>query len=135
MAQNVVINGVTYSEVPSVDIPKVGGDTAKFYDASAGNLTANDLREGKKGYGASGEVDGALAEVEGGTQSITTKAQVITAPSGIHDGTYKAQISATEQAKIIAANIKKGVTILGVAGGLSSATVSQDGSTKVLSIS
>ena len=100
-----------------------------------GNLTANDLRAGKKGYGASGEVDGALAEVDGGTQNITTKAQVITAPAGIHDGTYKAQISATEQAKIIAANIKKGVTILGVAGGLSSATVSQDGSTKVLSIS
>lgn len=29
MAQNVVINGVTYSNVPEVDMPKSGGGTAK----------------------------------------------------------------------------------------------------------
>lgn len=33
MAQNVIINGVTYSNVPEVDIPKSGGGTAKFYDS------------------------------------------------------------------------------------------------------
>ena len=34
MAQNVIINGVTYQNVPEVDIPQSGGGTAKFYDAS-----------------------------------------------------------------------------------------------------
>ena len=38
-------------------------------------------------------------------------------------------------ANLIASNIKSGVSIFGVAGSLSSATVSQDGTTKVLSIS
>ena len=31
MAQNVVINGVTYQNCPEVDIPKSGGGTAKFF--------------------------------------------------------------------------------------------------------
>ena len=31
MAQNVIINSVTYQNVPEVDIPKSGGGTAKFY--------------------------------------------------------------------------------------------------------
>ena len=34
MAKNVVINGVTYSNVPEVDIPISGGGTAKFMDTS-----------------------------------------------------------------------------------------------------
>ena len=29
MAQNVIINGVTYSAVPEVDIPKSGGGTGQ----------------------------------------------------------------------------------------------------------
>jgi len=32
MAQNVIINGVTYSDVPEVQIPKSGGGNATFYD-------------------------------------------------------------------------------------------------------
>lgn len=34
MASNVIINGVTYSSVPEVNIPKSGGGTAKFYDTT-----------------------------------------------------------------------------------------------------
>lgn len=37
MAQNVVINGVTYQSVPEVNIPKSGGGTAKFYDTADGH--------------------------------------------------------------------------------------------------
>ena len=44
-------------------------------------------------------------------------------------------ISSTEQAKIIAGNIKSGVTLLGVAGSLALPSISQDGTTKILSIS
>ena len=38
MAQNVVINGVTYQNVPEVDIPKSGGGTAKFTDTADATL-------------------------------------------------------------------------------------------------
>ena len=52
----------------------------------------------------------------GVTGNISDKAGQYTVAKGYHDGTGKVQIAATEQQKIIASNIKQGVTILGVAG-------------------
>mgnify|MGYP003317077553 CR=1 FL=1 len=43
MAQNVIINGVTYQNVPEVDIPKSGGGTAKFFDASDTDAVAGNV--------------------------------------------------------------------------------------------
>lgn len=55
MAQNVIINSVTYSNVPEVDIPKTGGGTAKFYDISDATLNGNaQLINGVTAYGADG---------------------------------------------------------------------------------
>lgn len=134
MAQNVIINGVTYQSVPEVDIPKSGSGTAKFYDTSGASFAAGDLLTGKTAFGASGSVGGSMADngATGGT--ISTKAGTVTIPAGYTTG-GTVSISSTEQAKIIASNIKSGVTILGQAGSLSLPTISQDSSTKVLSIS
>lgn len=133
MAQNVVINGVTYQNVPEVDIPKSGGGTAKFFDTAGGNVAAADLLTGKTAYGPSGEVSGSMPNngATGGT--ISTKAGTITIPAGYTTG-GSASISASEQAKIIAGNIKQGVTLLGVEGSLALPTISQDSVTKILSI-
>lgn len=135
MAQNVKINGVTYDSVPSVNIPKSAGGTAIFHDVAGANVAAGDVRSGKVFFGASGQDTGTLAEVSVSSTSITAKGQSVAIPAGIHAGGQSVSISSTEQAKIIASNIKSGVTILGVQGGLSAATVSQDSSTKVLTIS
>ena len=51
--------------------------------------------------------------------SISTKAGVYDVPAGYHNGTGTVAISAVEQAKIVAANIKAGVTILGETGAYS----------------
>ena len=50
MAQNVVINSVTYNNVPEVDIPLYGGGTAKFMDTSDGSAAAGDMLSGKTAY-------------------------------------------------------------------------------------
>ncbi|MBQ1840481.1 MAG: hypothetical protein II128_04005, partial [Atopobiaceae bacterium] len=60
MAQNVIINGVTYSNVPEVDIPKSGGGTAKFFDTASASAAAADILAGKTAYGASGSVSGSM---------------------------------------------------------------------------
>ena len=39
MAQNVIINGVTYSSVPEVDMPTTDGGTAQFFDTSTATMT------------------------------------------------------------------------------------------------
>lgn len=134
MAQNIIINGVTYSNVPEVDIPKSGGGTAKFYDTSGATGTSGDLLTGTKLYGANGEVQGSMAENGDTSGTISTKAGTVTIPAG-HTTGGAVGIDATEQAKIIATNIRSGVTILGQAGSMTSPTISQNSSTKVLSIS
>lgn len=55
MAQNVVINGVTYQSVPSVQIPKSGSGTATYYDISDASLSGNaQMLNGVTAYGADG---------------------------------------------------------------------------------
>lgn len=134
MAQNVIINGVTYSNVPEVDIPKSGGGTAKFYDTAQADIESADVLAGKTGYGANGSVPGAMANNGNTSGTIQTKAGTVTIPAGYTSGGTVA-ISSTEQAKIVGSNIKSGVTLLGVPGTLSLPSISQDSSTKILTIS
>lgn len=134
MAQNVIINGVTYQSVPEVDIPKSGGGTAKFFDTADANITSADVLTGKTGYNASGSVSGSMANNGSTSGTISAKAGTVTIPSGYTSG-GTVSIASAEQSKIIASNIKSGVTILGVAGSLALPTISQDSTTKILSIS
>lgn len=134
MAQNVVINGVTYQNVPEVDIPKSGSGTAKFYDTASASAEAGDILTGKTAFGSSGEISGNMANNGSTSGTISTKAGTVNIPAGYTSG-GTVSISSTEQAKIIASNIKSGVTILGQAGSLALPSISQDSTTKILSIS
>ena len=73
---NVKINGVTYSNVPSVNIPKDAGGTAVFHDTSTATATANDIVSGKIAYNANGAVTGTLTQVFV-SQNSTTKVLTI----------------------------------------------------------
>jgi len=53
------------------------------------------------------------------TGSITTKAGTVTIQQGYHDGGGSVGIDSAEQAKLIATNIREGITILGVEGSMS----------------
>lgn len=134
MAQNVIINGVTYQNVPEVDIPKSTSGTAKFYDTASADITSADVLTGKTGFGSGGSVSGSMADNGSTSGTISTKAGTVTIPQGYTSG-GTVSISSTEQNKIIASNIKSGVTLLGVAGSLALPTISQDSTTKILSIS
>ena len=132
MAQNVIINGVTYSNVPEVDIPKDGGGTAKFYDTEAADLSAGDLLTGKTAFGASGSVSGSMANNGSTSGTISTKAGTVTIPAGYTSG---GTVSLSGVDDCLAANILNGKTILGVSGTLAMPSISQDSTTKILSIS
>lgn len=54
MAQNITLLGASYSNVPSVILPKTGGGTASFTDVSDTTATASDVASGKYFYTASG---------------------------------------------------------------------------------
>ena len=132
MAQNVIINGVTYQAVPEVDIPKSGGGTAKFYDTAAADAAAGDILSGKVAFGANGSISGNMANNGSTSGTIGTKAGTVTIPAGYTSG---GTVSLTNVSDCVAGNILTGKSILGVSGSLAMPSISQDSSTKVLSIS
>lgn len=132
MAQNVIINGVTYSNVPEVDIPKSGGGTAMFFDTSGSTAEAGDILTGKKVYGASGEINGSMVSNGDTSGTIGTKAGTVVIPSGYTSG---GTVSLTNVSDCLAQNILQGKSILGVSGSLQMPTISQDATSKILSIS
>ena len=134
MAQNVIINSVTYQNVPEVDIPKSGGGTAKFYDTSAADISAGDVLTGKTAFGASGSVGGSMANNGSTSGFISTKSGTVTIPAGYTTG-GTVSIASAAVSDCVAGNILTGKTILGVGGSLAMPNISQDGTTKVLSIS
>lgn len=130
---SVVINGVTYQAVPEVDIPKSGGGTSKFYYTGDSNASAADILDGKSAFGASGEITGTMANNGSTSGSISTKSGSVTIPAGYTTG-GSVTILASAVTDCIATNILSGKSILGVSGTLSMVSVSQDSTTKILSI-
>jgi hypothetical protein len=134
MAQNVIINSVTYQNVPEVDIPKSGGGTAKFYDTASADMSAGDLLTGKTGFGASGSVFGNMANNGATGGSINTKAGTVTIPAGYTTG-GTVSLASSAVSDLVAGNLLRNKVVLGVTGTLDMPSISQDGTTKILSIS
>ena len=88
-------------------------------DTSDATATASELLLNKTAYVNGNKVTGSMPNNGAVTGTITTKAQQYTIPQGYHDGSGKVSIDSSEQAKIVAQNIRQGVTILGVEGTMS----------------
>lgn len=84
MAQNITLLGASYTAVPAVQLPKTGGGTAKFSDASITTAGPSDVAEGKIFLLADGTQATGTASGGGGSSTLITK--TITA-----NGTYSAE--------------------------------------------
>ena len=56
MAQNITIMGASYSAVPAVTLPKTGGGTARFDDATVTTAAAGDVLSSKVFLAANGTI-------------------------------------------------------------------------------
>lgn len=98
--------------------PIVGSSTFDA-DTSDANAVAAELLKDKTAYVNGVKVTGTMPNNGAKTLNITNKSTPVTIPTGFHDGSGKAQIAADEQAKLIPANIREGITVLGVTGAMS----------------
>lgn len=98
--------------------PIVGACT---YNADTSDATAAgaEILSGKAAYVNGVKITGEMNNNGDVSGVISKKADSYTVPIGYHDGAGKVAISTTEQAKIIATNIRAGVSILGVTGTMS----------------
>lgn len=101
MAQDITLMGASYSAVPAVTLPKTGGGTARFDDASVTTATASDVASGKLflaadgtittgtssgGGGSSWELLGSTEITTAGTSTQNTSVGSISGLSGLWDG-------------------------------------------------
>lgn len=56
MAQDITLLGAQYNDVPAVQLPKTGGGTARFDDASITTAVASDVTQGKVFLAADGTI-------------------------------------------------------------------------------
>ena len=87
------------------------------YDADTQDATVAvaEILEGKTAYARGSKLTGTMPNKGAVNGTISTK-EPYTIPMGFHDGSGTVSIDSTEAAKLIAGNIKKDITILGVTG-------------------
>ena len=93
MAQNVVINGVTYSNVPAVEIPKSGGGTASFIDTSDATLdNGAKMLSGNTAYANGTKYTGSITTKTG--SDLSASGDTVTVPAGYYASQATKAVSA-----------------------------------------
>lgn len=97
----------------------VTGTSTKDADTSDATAVASEILVDKTAYKNGAKVTGTMPNIGSQTGAISTKTGTVSISQGYHDGGGAIGIDSTEQAKLIATNIREGVTILGVEGSMS----------------
>lgn len=101
------------------------------FDVNSEDATAAvaEVITGKTFYARGAKLTGTMPNKGAVSGTIAAKTEEYSIPIGFHDGSGKVSIDPTEQEKIIAGNIKSGITILGVEGTYSGESITSQSKT------
>lgn len=88
-------------------------------DSTDATAAVAEILKGKTAYARGAKLKGTMPNNGAVKGTISTVDGEYTVPLGYHDGSGKVSIDATEQAKLVAENIREGITILGIEGSMS----------------
>ena len=90
------------------------------FDVNSQDATVKvaEILTGKTAYARGSKLTGTMPNNGGVSLTISSVNDEISIAQGYHDGSGKVTILDTEKAKLIASNIKQGITVLGITGTL-----------------
>lgn len=94
--------------------------TCKYdVDSSDATVAVAEILQGKTAYVRGKKLTGTMKNNSAVAGTISSKDEQYTVPQGYHDGSGKVGIVDTEKEKLVPANIREGITLLGVEGTMS----------------
>lgn len=94
----------------------ITGSSTYDADTSDADAVASEILNTKTAYVNGSKLTGSMPNRGSVSGSIATKTGTYTIQQGYHDGSGSVGIDATEQTKLVPANIRQGITVLGVQG-------------------
>ena len=116
VAANKLLSGYTAHDRSGAPIT---GTCTYDVDSTDATAVSDEILATKTAYIQGSKVTGTMPNRGSADGTISTVNGEYTIQNGYHDGSGKVGIDATEKAKIVASNIRGGVTILGVEGTMS----------------
>jgi len=111
-----ILNGYTAHDKSGAIIT---GTNTYDSDTSDDTVAVAEILINKTAHARGTQLTGTMPNNGSINGSISTVTGEYTVPQGYHDGSGKVSISVTEQAKLIAENIRQGVEVLGITGTMS----------------
>lgn len=116
VSKDKLLSGITAHDKSGA---KITGECTFDVDSTDATVAVAEILSGKTAYARGSKLTGTMKNNGAVKGVISTVAGEYTVPQGYHDGAGKVKIDETEQAKLIATNIREGITILGVEGEMS----------------